>query len=190
MKIFLASDIFGSTKALETICYRLSKVSPDIEIIDPYYGVYHRFETQTHAYDYFMDSGGIKKYQHILTDRLTPYESNIVLIGFSVGASAIWGISHRVLLKHVQKAFCFYGSQIRKKTHIQPVFNIDLIFPKNESHFVVDELISVLHKKKFVTCIKTTGQHGFMNELSGHFNPGLYNDLIQYLIKNLNALKA
>ena len=181
MKIFLVSDIFGRTPALETICNKLSTSSPDIQIIDPYNGFNHKFESQTHAYEYFMDNVGLKKYQHILKNRLTKYDANIVLIGFSVGASAIWGISHQPSLKHIQKAFCFYGSQIRQNINIHPLFDIELIFPKQEPHFNVDELINLLHKKALVTCIKTNGRHGFMNKLSTHFNPDFYKDFIQHL---------
>jgi len=189
IKIFLVSDIFGLTPALETICNKLSKVSPDLQIIDPYNGVNHKFETQTHAYEYFMDRVGLKKYQDILTNKLTQYEQDIVLIGFSVGASAIWKISHQPSLKHVQKAFCFYGSQIRQNIHIHPIFDIELIFPKQEPHFNVDELINLLHKKALVTCIKTNGLHGFMNELSTDFNPDFYKDFIQHLRTYLAQLK-
>ena len=189
MKIFLVSDIFGRTQAFETICTQLSQAATDLQIIDPYNGVNHKFETQTHAYEYFMDRVGLKEYQDILTNKLTQYEQDIVLIGFSVGASAIWGISHQPSLKHVQKAFCFYGSQIRRNINIHPLFDIELIFPKQEPFFNVDELISLLHKKTLVTCIKINGRHGFMNELSTHFNPDYYKDFIQHLRTYLALLK-
>lgn len=181
MKIFLVPDIFGRTPAFETICTQMSQTATDIQVIDPYNGVNHNFGTQTHAYEYFMDHVGLEKYQDILTNKLTQYEQDIVLIGFSVGASAIWRISHQPSLKHVKKAFCFYGSQISQNINIHPIFDIELIFPKQEPFFDVDELIGVLNKKALVTCIKTNGLHGFMNELSTHFNPDCYKDFIQHL---------
>jgi dienelactone hydrolase len=159
----------------------LSQADSDIGIIDPYNGIHHHFETQAHAYDYFMKQVGLKKYQAILKDRLIPSGPGIVLIGFSVGASAIWGISHLSSLKQVQKAFCFYGSRIRQNTWINPIFDMELIFPEQEPHFDVDNLINCLQKKDQVTCTKTTGLHGFMNELSPHFDPGCYADFIEHL---------
>ncbi|RLC02800.1 MAG: hypothetical protein DRH34_06765 [Deltaproteobacteria bacterium] len=190
MDLFLVADIFGRTPALETICEKLSQMVSDVQIIDPYNGVNLEFKTEAHAYDYFMTRVGLEKYQSILTDRIDPSGPNIVLIGFSVGASAIWGISPQLSLKHVKKAFCFYGSQIRHQTGVFPVFDVELIFPEQEPHFNVDILISRLHKKNRVTCTRTDGLHGFMNELSLHFNPACYADFIEYLKTPLTQLKS
>ena len=189
MDIFLISDIFGKTPALEIISEKLSQTVSSLQIIDPYNGVNHKFETQNNAYDYFMDRVGLKKYQSILENELKSSGPDTALIGFSVGASAIWGISHQPSLKHIKKAFCFYGSQIRHQAHINPVFDIELFFPKQEPHFDVDDLINHLNKKDRVTCTKTKGLHGFMNELSTNFDPACYAKFIKYLKASLIQLK-
>lgn len=189
MKLIVIPDIFGRTPALETICDTLSQTVSDITIIDPYDATLHRFETEAHAYAYFTDHVGLKKYQSIVTDRLTSLDPDIVLIGFSVGASAIWGLSHQGALKHIKKAFCFYGAQIRQKAHIHPVFDLELIFPEYEPHFNVDDLIERLHPKACVTCSKANGLHGFMNELSPHFDPACYTDYIRQLKRSLDQLR-
>lgn len=190
MTLFVVADIFGRTPALEALCEKLSQAEADIRIIDPYNGVNHKFETEAEAYDYFMDKVGLKTYQTILTDRLSTSSPDIVLIGFSVGASAIWGISDQSTLNRVQKAFCFYGSQIRHQPHIQPAFDMELIFPEQEPHFDVDDLINCLAKKDRVLCIKANGLHGFMNELSTHFNPACYADFIKHLIAYNSFMKS
>lgn len=183
--LFLVSDIFGRTPALEAIGKRLSESVPDFRIIDPYQGVDHQFETEAHAYKHFMDRVGLKNYQSVLTDYLTPSGPGRVLIGFSVGSATIWGICGQPSFCHIKKAFCFYGSQIRNETGIHPLFDMELIFPERESHFDVDELICSLNTKSRVTCTKANGLHGFMNELSPHFNPVCYDKYIKYLKTSL-----
>ncbi len=188
--LFLVADIFGRTKALETIGQRLSDITPDIGIIDPYQGRDHQFETETKAYHYFMNRVGLKNYQAILMDHLAAFGPEIVLIGFSVGASAIWHIAGKPSFRQTKKAFCFYGSQIRHGTDFQPLFGMELIFPEQEPHFDVDELIRILKIKNRITCSKAPGLHGFMNERSPHFDPACYEKYIQYLKTSLIGLKC
>jgi dienelactone hydrolase len=172
--LFLVADIFGRTRALEIIGQQLSEAVPDIRIIDPYQGLDHLFKTEARAYTYFTDRVGLACYASILTDALADPGPDTILIGFSVGASAIWSVSDRPSFRHIKKAFCFYGSQIRQYTGIQPRFDMELIFPEREPHFDVDELIHTLQAKDRVSCSKAKGLHGFMNELSPHFNPDCY----------------
>lgn len=103
----LVSDIFGRTKALEKIGIEISGNDPDIRIIDPYQGVDLFFETEALAYDYFMDRVGLKKYVSILMDHLACSAPDMVLIGFSVGASAIWEISGPPLIHGFKKLSVF-----------------------------------------------------------------------------------
>jgi len=189
MKLFLVTDIFGRTPALEAIGEELSHEVFDLEIVDPYEGTHHCFETEAAAYDHFMDLVGLKKYASILAETLPLFGPDIVLIGFSVGASAIWEVSDRSPFAHIKKAVCFYGSQIRQKTHLHPVFDIDLIFPKHEPHFDVDDLIRDLQRKDRITCTKSKGLHGFMNKLSTHFDPACYTDCIRDLKASLAQLE-
>lgn len=179
--LFLVADIFGRTRALETMGQQLSETVPDIRIIDPYQGADHPFETEALAYAYFMERVGLKTYRSILTDALAAPGPDTVLIGFSVGASAIWSVSDQPFFRHIQRAFCFYGSQIRQFTDIKPLFDMDLIFPEQEPHFDVDELIHALKAKDRVSCSKAKGLHGFMNELSLHFDPDGYSAFVEYL---------
>lgn len=179
--LFLVADIFGRTRALESIGQQLSETVPDIRIIDPYQGLDHSFETEARAYTYFMDRVGLAPYGSILADALADPGPETVLIGFSVGASAIWSVSDRPCFRHIQKAFCFYGSQIRQYTGIQPRFDMELVFPEQEPHFDVDQLTGILAARDRVSCSKAKGLHGFMNELSPHFDPVCYAVYMAYL---------
>jgi dienelactone hydrolase len=153
-----------------------------------------------------MGTVGLETYQSILEHNLNAHSKDsqapqaITLIGFSVGAATIWRFAHtppRSKQIHIKKAFCFYGSQIRNHiaqntpdTH--PICDIDLIFPKHESHFNVDELITRIKDKELsrtgtnqITCTKTNGLHGFMNEVSSNFDQTLYKQFIKNMQKTL-----
>jgi len=188
--LFLIADIFGRTRALESIGQQLSETVPDIRIIDPYQGLDHRFETEARAYAYFMDRVGVASYGSIITEALASPGPDTVLIGFSVGASAVWSVSGRPFSRNIKKAFCFYGSQIRQYPGVQPCFDMELIFPSQEPHFDVDELIGMIAAKDRVSCSKAPGLHGFMNELSPHFNATGYALFMDYLKPALISLRA
>ncbi len=181
MAVFLISDIFGKTLALKRLCEHLFQKKTDIEIIDPYGDVGLGFESETLAYEYFMDQVGLDNYCDIIQDRLKMHRPNTILIGFSIGASAVWRLSQNNSLSYVKKAVCYYGSQIRYFMDVHPCFDVELIFPDQESHFNIDLLIDKLKETPHVSCQKTFGNHGFMNELSQNYDPSLYTKHTKYL---------
>ena len=167
MRKLLISDIFGRTAALENMALELAG---QVDIFDPYEAENRHFKDEAQAYDYFSLHVGLDKYtlnlNHYLKNNVEPIE----LIGFSVGAAAIWRISNNTVLTHVKGAIGFYGSQIRNYTEITPLFPINLIFPKTESHFSVTELIADIVKKDQVSIEHTNFLHGFMNVHSNNFD--------------------
>lgn len=142
-----------------------------IEIIDPYESIEINFENEEEAYEHFREFIGLigyidKLYQYLEGKQFSEHH----LLGFSVGASAIWAISHKLEFKKNLKGICFYSSQIRNFLQIHPKFETDLYFPKSETHFSVDETIAVLNEKAKINCIKTSFSHGFMNKKSKNYN--------------------
>ena len=182
MKILIAADIFGHTPALE----RLAKKLGATQILDPYEGK-TCFEDEAEAYEFFNTRVGISAYADIIADRLEKEPPILTLIGFSVGAAAIWHLSGNPAFAHIQQAVGFYGSQIRHALHIRPVFDMQLFFPASEPHFDVDGLIKALEKIPKVSCHKAGGHHGFMNERSKNFDPGLYETCLEKLNGNMAA---
>jgi dienelactone hydrolase len=169
IKNLIVSDIFGKTAALIT----LGEAIGADEIIDPYDGVNMNFESETQAYNYFIENVGIDSYLEKLSKVLNASSDECMLIGFSVGASIIWQLSEltsKHINKIVKKAICYYGSQIRYSTQLSPVFNVKVIFPKRESHFDVLALQNKLIKKDNVSAIQVEYLHGFMNIHSQNFN--------------------
>jgi len=167
MHTLIVTDIFGRTTDLEALA---SKLLGSTDIVDPYNSKNMEFEDESQAYAYFTSRVGIDQYVRILKERVTGIPETIKVIGFSIGASAIWNMSADKTLTNISSAVGFYGSQIRKQAHIHPSFPIDLIFPVSEEHFCVTELITQLTGRKNVTVQQVEFLHGFMNPHSTYYN--------------------
>jgi dienelactone hydrolase len=178
MRKLIVSDIFGRTEALENLALKLAA---QVEIFDAYDAEKMGFKDEAQAYDYFSSKLGLEKYTLILTRFLKSNVEPIQLIGFSVGATAIWRLSDNSALKHISGAVVFYGSQIRNHKDINPLFPIKLIFPHQEQHFSVTELIADLIEKDKVTIEHVNFQHGFMNCHSNNFDQLGFKQYLQTL---------
>ncbi|ADZ90919.1 dienelactone hydrolase family protein [Marinomonas mediterranea] len=170
MKCIFVSDIFGKTEALQALAARCAK---HYDIIDPYRG-HLTFDDEEKAYNYFSTHVGLGLYTQRLQQHIEALTEPVILIGFSVGASAIWALSSELNndlnSAQIVRAECFYGSQIRNATEIIPNFNIRLIFPREEAHFSVDELIDAVKDKPNVQIERSNYLHGFMNALSKNYD--------------------
>jgi dienelactone hydrolase len=177
MSIILVSDVFGTTPALLSL---KNKLGADT-IVDPYKGESLDFKSETEAYSYFIKTVGLDNYVSKLSKVLASLDGQITIIGFSIGASAIWRLSVINENNRIKQAFCFYGSQIRNFTQIAPCFEMNLVFPKSEDHFDVLKLIEKLEIKPHVKITQVEYSHGFMNYHSSNFNDVGYQDYIALL---------
>jgi len=166
MSIVLITDVFGVTPALLKLKDKLGANT----IVDPYKGQCMGFINEADAYTCFVNTVGLDSYVSIVLKALKSLNCESTVIGFSVGASAIWKLSQRNENNLIKQAFCFYSSQIRNYTKITPCFLINLVFPENESHFDVVEIINILKVKPNVQITQVEYLHGFMNEYSTNFN--------------------
>ena len=185
MQIIIVSDIFGRTSGLEAFAADLSSNSLKAIIVAPYQGKSIDFINEGEAYAYFQKNVGIEQYKDIIftiiKQTMNDFPENLLLIGFSVGASVIWRLSDKLCNKEKIKAVCFYGSQIRYSLDIDPKIEIELIFPEHEPHFNVKDLFSQLSHKKNVNCNIAPYLHGFMNKKSVNFNKTGYSNYLQFL---------
>ena len=178
MKTIVISDIFGRSTALEQL---VEEISQDALILDPYDSEFMDFKNEEAAYTYFSENVGLGSYTDKLKRVLLEQEDEVLLIGFSVGASAIWNVSGDESITVVKKAICYYGSQIRSNVVCNPRFPIELVFPSMERHFSVDELIHQLSEKQNVSIRQVPYLHGFMNELSLNYDSQGHGEEIMYL---------
>ena len=177
MSIILVSDVFGVTPALLKISKRLGVCS----IVDPYEGEMMDFQNEADACSYFVNTVGLDSYLSSLLNAVESIKQPTTLIGFSVGASVIWRLSKKNNNNLIKQAFCFYGSQIRNFTQIDPCFKINLVFPKSEPHFDVVALQNSLSNKKNVKTNKVEYLHGFMNYYSSNYNEMGFTQHINFL---------
>jgi len=177
MNKIVVTDIFGKTPAL----IKLSEALNAKVIVDPYSGVDMAFKDEAEAYSYFVENIGFEKYLSILLKATESVTSASVLIGFSIGASVIWKLSEYPSLKHINRGICYYGSQIRNFKQVCPLFKVELIFPKKEPHFNVQELEVELSKKQNVKTIIVDHFHGFMNLYSSNYNQPAYIEQLNWL---------
>ena len=177
--LIVVSDIFGRTPELEELASELWDRYEKIHIIDPYGGQTIDFGSEQDAYQYFQENCSIEKLSEMALEKIAESNTRCDLVGFSVGATAIWFISEaRHAEKKINTAICFYGSKIRDLPDIAPRFRVQLIFPAQEHHFDVARLASVISKKTNVECIQTKYMHGFMNKRSENFDDAGYREFI------------
>ena len=183
MKVVIVSDIFGKTKELISLCDSLNL---PCDIIDPYSGKLMHFKDEPEAYDYFMNNVHIKIYSELLQNFIGAVSEPLILLGFSIGATAIWNISENLKNEIVTRSICFYSSQIRKYTSIIPCIDTDLVFPSFEPRFSVLELSECLSKKKNVKVHNTPYLHGFMNKLSKNFSQDGYQEYTRWICSSIS----
>ncbi|MEO2278930.1 dienelactone hydrolase family protein [Pseudoalteromonas pernae] len=170
MKRVVVSDIFGRTKALEALAFDIDAH----KVIDPYGGMDLGFIDEPQAYNHFTEHSSVNEYGAIVKEAIAHYQEPVTLIGFSVGASAVWEMIGTHQLANLSGALLFYGGQIRKRTQLQPSCPTTLVFAHEEQHFDVQELMSSLSSKERVNCHRATGLHGFMNAHSVNYNQHCY----------------
>lgn len=177
MSIVLVSDEFGVTPALLELSDKLGSC----KIVDPYKGKIMGLKSETEAYSYFVKEVGLDNYLSYLLEAVEPIKERVTLIGFSVGASTIWRLSGKKSNSFIKQAYCYYGSQIRNFTEIEPHFQVNLVFPISEPHFDVKALQNTLARKANVQTSKVRYSHGFMNYCSNNYNSSGYKEHIKLL---------
>ena len=170
MHIIIITDIFGLTKDTDLLAASLSTEQARVTVIDPYEGNKQQFVNEHAAYDTFMTRCGHERYISAVASAIELSEGEVVLLGFSAGASAAWKAIDQLSNPLIKHYIGFYPSQIRNHLDVIPCCPVTLIFPCEERHFEVDDVIAALSSLKQVNCIKTSFYHGFMNSLSDNFS--------------------
>ena len=182
MQLIAVTDIFGKTECFEEFLGNISPSYDSVEVLDPYGGEEIDFKDGAEAYGYFQKKMGLKAYSQTLLKNLKGKEKQrVTLLGFSVGASAIWAVSEELELFSNMKAICFYSSQVRNYLDVNPSILIDLYFSKAEPSYDVEEVIAKLSIKPKVQCHKTEYGHGFMNRKSKNFSQRGYTQYLDCL---------
>lgn len=142
-------------------------------LTSPYPSSEIALSSESEAYRYFQSNGGIEAYAHKLYDVIQAHPNVKYMVGFSAGAAALYKVMSQVEKSDVQ-LMLFYPGQIRFYLDHAPNCPCTIIFPQNESHFGVTEVIDKLRKYKHLNIQHTAYQHGFMNRASAGFDINAY----------------
>ena len=212
LSIIIAADIFGVSQEFEGLCQKISHVdigkhTVNYHMVGPYKEQPTNFLSEKDAYQYFIqrseiDNSGegsienaLAAYSQKLLNEIEKISGPKLLIGFSVGGSALWQLMPHIVTQKVLSATCFYSGQIRHMTDVIPTVPCRLIFPKSEKHFSVNKLIASL-KTKYATSQFTVDveqsehQHGFLNKLSSHYDKIAANKHIVFLQQTISQALA
>ena len=176
LTLIIAPDIYGLTPAVEELAGQLA--ADQVIPLDPYDGKSGWFTDQAKAYAHFTRHVGLAAYArsiyNLLMDRPPDQRQGArVLLGFSVGASALWTLSDNHEFSDIRLCLGYYGSQIRNHTGIHPHWPMELIFPESEDHFDVNALVATLAGRDNLSLKTEPGRHGFMNPYAPDYDPEL-----------------
>jgi len=175
MRGILVSDIFGLTDELIEL---RNSIAEDVVILDPYQGKKNLFTDENDAYNYFTEHCDLGEYAELVHHEITKNDEAVYLIGFSIGASAIWCCSDKLNEKNVSSAYLFYGSQIRNHLEITPEIALNIVMPRYEEHFSISELKESLASFGNIKLQSSNGLHGFMNKRSKNYNQTEYDNYV------------
>ncbi len=174
LHVILAADIFGKSREFEALCQQINfpeieDVSVQFHVLGPYQHP-KNFASEQQAYQYFSENVGIACYSQYLLSIISAISGPKLLVGFSVGGSAMWQLMPKLACHQVLSVTCFYSSQIRHMTSLDATVSTTLVFPKSEQHFSVEKLIEMLEEKSLVDIEQSAYQHGFLNQLSNNYS--------------------
>ncbi|MGE7914906.1 dienelactone hydrolase family protein [Lysinibacillus xylanilyticus] len=166
-KIFILHEIYGVNDFIKKQAATYSTASTTVECISLYSeNTVFTYKQEQESYEYFINEVGfdapLKKLSNKLLEASTNYDE-VLLLGFSVGATLAWRLSTLPL----QGIVCVYGSRIRQYLDVIPSCPTLVILPSHEKSFDVLELKKTLDTLPAVHTKQYNGQHGFMD----YYNP-------------------
>jgi len=173
-KILILHEIYGINHFIKEQAQTYCDEHTSVSCISLYpEGKSFPYKQEQQAYDFFLRTVGFDAPLEILSQKLLEacetYDE-VVLIGYSVGATLAWRLStlplHRVI--------CVYGSRIRQFLDVRPSCPTLIILPSHESSFDVSALKKALERISNVQVKQYQGHHGFMDTRNWNFCPNSY----------------
>ncbi len=162
-KVFILHEIYGINNFIKVQADTYSDARTTVECISLYSGnKMFPYEQEQEAYEYFINEVGFDAPLEKLTQKLLEAKKQydeVMLIGFSVGATLAWRLS----ILPLQRIICIYGSRIRQYLNVIPACPTLVILPSLEKSFSVHELKEALDVLPIVQTKQFTGLHGFMD---------------------------
>ncbi|KOP71445.1 hypothetical protein AMS59_18680 [Lysinibacillus sp. FJAT-14745] len=162
-KIFILHEIYGVNNFIKMQAEAYRNANTTVECISLYSdNRIFPYVQEQEAYEYFINEIGFDAPLEELTKKIVAamiHYDEVLLIGFSVGATLAWKLSTLPL----QGVVCVYGSRIRQYLDVIPSCPTLVILPSHEKSFDVHELKETLDTLPAVHTRLYLGQHGFMD---------------------------
>ncbi|MFJ7917005.1 MULTISPECIES: dienelactone hydrolase family protein [unclassified Lysinibacillus] len=169
-KILILHEIYGVNDFIKMQAEAYSNANTTVECISLYSDdKTFQYEQEQEAYEYFINEVSFDAPLDKLTEKILEARTHfdeVLLIGFSVGATLAWRLSTLPL----QGIVCVYGSRIRQYLDTMPSCPTLVILPSHEKSFNVHELKETLDTFPFVHTRQYIGQHGFMDSNNGNYH--------------------
>lgn len=157
--IILIHEIYGITENLLKLQEKLGNQNFNVILPSLYKDNYCGNDEKT-SYNKFYSEVGIDKGFEIINSIINEISnSEVCLVGFSVGATIAWLFSSD---KRINLIIGIYGSKIREYLYIKPIVPSYLFFC-NENSFDIMPMINELKEKENVKIEIINGEHGFYN---------------------------
>ena len=167
--VVILHEIYGLNDFIEELC--ISYQQKGYAVFAPNLlkrEITFAYEQEAEAYTYFNQQVGfkiVKQVERLINDLKEEYEQ-VIVIGFSVGATLAWLCCEN---SNCAAVVCFYGSRIRDYLHLQPDCPALVLFA-SEDLFEVDKVIELLSGNANLESKKITGRHGFMDYYNKNFS--------------------
>jgi len=168
MRVIIASDIYGTTPAVQSLAGMLDRQAV---VLSPWDGAGCPFATEQQAYAAFMAGEGIAGYAARVTAAVG--EGPAFLVGLSVGATAVWLYTAGAGCYPASRAVLFYGSRIRNHLDVRPRCRVRAIFAAQEAAFDPQDIVAQMVSDNVAVHIEPGAAHGFMNPLSPGYDAAL-----------------
>lgn len=170
MNIVIATDLYGITEPLRAICSQLLE-GYSLSFLSPWSTDTHSYADEKTAHQAFMQSDGFNSYRAKITQTLNALaDAPVMLIGFSVGATAGWLYACDPAVRADAMCWLFYGSRIRDYAdQTVRVARINTIWAQYEDSFDPADLSRTLMGRGILAEVVAGTTHGFMNPNSTHY---------------------
>lgn len=176
MKIIIATDIHGINQQLRTLFHDFGN---EVTFLSPWHGDGSPYDNEQEAVAAFQADHGMEKYQQQIAKEAG--NAPAILIGFSVGATALWRHIASEQCHSQSRAYLYYGSRIRDHQTSIPRCQTRVIFAEHEASFQPANIIANITHPNVECSIIAGTHHGFMNPLSPNFNEDLARREVDYL---------
>ncbi|WP_148208402.1 dienelactone hydrolase family protein [Solidesulfovibrio magneticus] len=167
-RLLVAADIYGITPALRALA---ADLGGEAEFLSPWEGEGSPFATEQDSHAAFVAGPGLEAYAERIA--MASAGEPVMLVGFSVGATAAWLFAAGQHCHPDCRLVLFYGSRIRHYLDLRPRCRVEAIFAEHEAAFDPQAVAAAIASETVRTEVVPDSAHGFMNALSPGYDAAL-----------------